>query len=496
MTLNEVKAIQDKAEADAQAARAARAPVGGSLADIEGATREPSTFDPSAPAAPARSARQFFEGLQAPAPALVATAPALVPVEQSSAATNASPAAAPAPVAAPVVSPKAAIQYSSGALREAPNSTPPTDRDDSGTRIEPSQGTAAPESHPVEAALAAQGVDPTVARMLADRARAQDELKGAQAEAERRRGVAQAEVTMLGINTHTPEAALRARLEAANAPVADVQARQKAAQESMAQSEAEQKFTSEATAANPGSQENKDFRDFVKTEMKINLPPNATMARFKPLAEMYQKEREGREKTAGELERTREQSAAHLKGIGIQQAGENRRHAEALAAKGAEDKPISDRVSIQLQGGQEMVEAAQEMRRLAGKTGVGAALTRGNVDNPDWDRAVEKASQAEAKAVHGSASEAAAKGFKDTYRSAYGTSKEAQLKQADELEARGRERVAGANKLLSSQGKRNIPMPEAASPQAAPTRAGWEHMPDGSRYPVDAKGNRIGPAVR
>jgi len=29
-----------------------------------------------------------------------------------------------------------------------------------------------------------------------------------------------------------------------------------------------------------------------------------------------------------------------------------------------------------------------------------------------------------------------------------------------------------------------------------PVRAGWEHMPDGSKFPVDAQGNRIGPAVR
>ncbi len=303
--------MQEQAERDAQAVRAARAPVAGSLADLEDFDygKNPSIKDPNVAVAAPQSARQFFEGLQrspAPVEAPVAVAPVAAPVEQSSAATNASPAAAPAPVAAPVVSPKAAVQHSSGALREAPNSTPPTDRDDSGTRIEPTQGTAVPESHPVEAALAAQGVDPTVARMLADRARAQDELKGAQTKANRDAALvigSNQGINLLLASSKMAPMDYSAEVAQANKPVADVLARQKAAGESMALSENEQKFGAAADAANPGSQANKEFRDFVKTEMKINLPPNATMDRFKPLAEMYQKEREGREKSAAELQK-------------------------------------------------------------------------------------------------------------------------------------------------------------------------------------------------
>ena len=159
------------------------------------------------------------------------------------------------------------------------------------------------------AALAAQGVDPTVARYLADKQRQQDQLTAAQKESEGRMRYAMAMNSAdVGFGVSNP-AEMAARLAYAGKPTADVQAQQEAAGKSLEQASKEQTFFSEADKANPGSEANKAFHQLYKSA-GINIPPGLTIANSGKMGEDFLRLQEGKLTDARRLKQEREGKAA------------------------------------------------------------------------------------------------------------------------------------------------------------------------------------------
>lgn len=127
-------------------------------------------------------------------------------------------------------------------------------------------------------------------------------------------------------------------------------------------------------------------------------------------------------------------------------------YARIKGDKDAAGKTIPARSLIQMEGVKEMQEAADELDRLADKTGVGAALTPGDNSNNEYTLATEKAAHAESKAVSGGSSESAAKGFKSGYLGSTGHTADAYHQQAAALRRRAQERAGSVNEDLGRQG--------------------------------------------
>jgi hypothetical protein len=140
------------------------------------------------------------------------------------------------------------------------------------------------------------------------------------------------------------------------------------------------------------------------------------------------------------------------------ETGERAKDRAAMAG----NKPISDRVELQTQGTQEMLEAADEMDRVADQIGVGNAVLHAGAANRDYNNAVAKAAQAEAKAVHGGPSGNAAQEFGRNYLGALDprASADQVRAQAQKLRERARLRGEAINEAFQGQGKRGPIPPE------------------------------------
>jgi hypothetical protein len=217
----------------------------------------------------------------------------------------------------------------------APNSTPPSDRDEEGNRVEPAQGTGG--SGPDAQIAALPGLNPVLAKFYADKAARQAELKAAQADAEHRRGIAQAENVISSAFTTQGDDVRKARLEAAGQPVADVLARQKAGDEALAQATGEQKFSQEVNAADPNDPANAQFRDFY-AKQGIKLPPGATMAMFPTLAEPILKKQQEAAKQAAEEKKTTAEIQGRKDVANIE--GGYKLRAERMKEEGGGAKPL------------------------------------------------------------------------------------------------------------------------------------------------------------
>jgi hypothetical protein len=166
----------------------------------------------------------------------------------------------------------------------------------------------------------------------------------------------------------------------------------------------------------------------------------------------------------------------------------------------AGNKPISDRVELQTQGPQEMLEAAQTMDDLADKIGYGDVAFNASAANREYGNAVTKAAQAEAKAVHGGPSGTAAQEFRKNYLNPLDPrATAAQVRaQARDLRERAMQRARAMNEGFENQGKRG-PIPGAVLQrgQAGGASAGapthYRYNRDRTlRIPTDAAGNPVG----
>lgn len=140
-------------------------------------------------------------------------------------------------------------------------------------------------------------------------------------------------------------------------------------------------------------------------------------------------------------------------------------------------KPISDRVLVQLQGTQEMKESANDLEALAARVGgittgfrgVRAALTPGNIDTDAFEKALNKAAEAEAKAVKGVSP---AKGEELMFRmkiNPYTSTPESIKAAAQEIRRRAAQREETVNTLFSTQPNKVPPtFPQSTGPTVAP----------------------------
>lgn len=335
-------------------------------------------------------------------------------------------------------------------------------------------------------ALVASGVNPALAAMLADQKKRQDQLADANKQQRGERFAADELYAMRsGFGIRGADQIHQSELATADQHLQNIKDQQAAGDQALQSAEQMRSFTHALDMEDPNSQISQQVAQITGHKgVPASLYPQIA-DKIRNRLEQQKIQHEDKRAAGvqeGENLRNRETNKTKIDVANIEAASR---------ANSAKDQ-VSDRVSVQTQGGQEMVEVARDLRSLAKKVGLGATLTRGDTSNAAYQQAILKAARAEEKSISGTSTESGASQFLKTYPDPRVASPDAIMALADDLERRGRERVANLNRTLESQRKLpvptptvdagNVPVTEHRTPRAAAAPVGATKNIGGTTY--------------